>query len=69
MSNPAGRALGWLLSSSGNAWMFEGAIGHVAQPTTNQAIVWRRNFESVLEKYRPEIHDEGSAEANGNSAN
>jgi hypothetical protein len=49
--------------------MFDGAIGHVAQPTTNQAIVWRRNFESVLEKYGPEIHDESCAEANGNSAN
>src|SRR5712691_4770816 len=69
MSNPAGCALGWLLSSSGNAGMFEGAIGHVAQPTTNQAIVGRRNFESVLEKYGPEIHDESCAEAYGNRAN
>jgi hypothetical protein len=49
--------------------MFEGAIGHVAQPTTNQAIVGRRNSESVLEKYGPEIHEDGCAETNGNSAN
>jgi hypothetical protein len=69
MSNPADGALGRLLSSSGNAWMLKDAIGHVAQPAANEAIVGRRNVESALEKYGPKIHDESCTEANDNSAN
>jgi hypothetical protein len=48
--------------------MFENSIGHVAQPTANEAIIRRRNVEGTFEKYSPEIHNDSCTKANDNSA-
>jgi hypothetical protein len=68
VGDPADRALKWFWGRGGNICMPKPALGHVAKPTPEEAVVERENAERTLQKKIPQVHEKSRPNTNGNGS-